>query len=240
MSDLMLTREEARDVDRKAIEVYGLPGIILMENAGRGVAELLIRVGANGPVIVCAGAGNNGGDGFVVARHLENLGIKVQVFLFCDPAELHGDAAINFRVLVAAGTPLIVLTAPWNLRQFERGLEHCYWIVDALLGTGARGDVREPFRSVIDLINRAAASKLAVDVPSGLDCDTGRPLGNCVRADHTATFVARKQGFEAPGATDWTGCVHVVDIGIPRRLLSDLKSRKQHGPSGDGNATITP
>jgi NAD(P)H-hydrate epimerase len=93
------------------------------------------------------------------------------------------------------------------------------WIVDALLGTGTRGSVREPYLSAIESINATPARVLAVDLPSGLDCDTGEPLGVVIRADHTATFVARKIGFEAEGVEKFTGTVHVVDIGVPRALL---------------------
>jgi len=196
-----------------------MPGVVLMENAGRGTAELLIRLGITGEVVVCAGKGNNGGDGFVIARHLENLRHAVRVLLFCDPQELQGDALINYRILAAARTPLQVLATPYDQPPLNESLAQADWIVDALLGTGAQGAVREPYRSVIETINAAPSRVLAVDLPSGLDCDTGIPLGAAVRADHTATFVARKIGFEADGAEEFTGAVHVVDIGVPRALL---------------------
>jgi NAD(P)H-hydrate epimerase len=215
-----LTRDEVRDVDRRAIEQLGLPGIVLMENAGRGAAELLISLGIDGPVAVVAGKGNNGGDGFVIARHLENHGCDVRVLLFADPKELSGDAATNYRVLCAAGSPIRNCLAETDPSGWKKDLGSCSWIVDALLGTGTRGTVREPFGTVIEQINASARRVLAVDLPSGLDCDTGRPLGPCVRAAHTATFVAPKRGFDAPGAAAYTGLVHVVDIGVPRTLLA--------------------
>ena len=214
-----LSRDEVRDIDRRAIEEFGLPGVVLMENAGRGTAELLVTLGIGGSVVVCAGKGNNGGDGFVIARHLENRGYPVKVLLFCKPEELTGDAAINFRVIEAAGTPLRILGDAPLPRDLTAELAAADWVVDALLGTGARGEVREPMAGVIHEINKAPARVLAVDLPSGMDCDTGRPLGVCVRARHTATFVARKKGFDEPGASDWTGIVHVVDIGVPRMML---------------------
>jgi NAD(P)H-hydrate epimerase len=220
-----LTRDQVRDVDRRAIADYGLPGIVLMENAGRSAAELLIQAGIAGPVAICAGKGNNGGDGYVMARHLDLRGIATNVLLFCEPADLTGDAAINYRVLEAARQALVVLGSSPDAAEIDRRLAAADWIVDALLGTGTQGTIREPYLTAIAAINRAGKRVLAVDLPSGMDCDTGQPLGTCVRANHTATFVARKVGFDAPGADQLTGQVHVIDIGVPRRLLEDIRSR---------------
>ncbi|MEX0703576.1 MAG: NAD(P)H-hydrate epimerase [Planctomycetales bacterium] len=217
-----LSRDAVRDVDRRAIEEYGLPGIVLMENAGRGAADVLRALGVGGRVVICAGKGNNGGDGFVIARHLDLRGIEVRVLSFVDPADLRGDAAINFRVIERSGIPLRVVTGDVRWDEIDRELAAAEWIVDALLGTGAAGAVRPPFDRVIGRINAAGRRVLAVDLPSGMDCDTGGPLGACVRADHTVTFVARKKGFDAPGAAEWTGTVHVVEIGVPRKLLESL------------------
>src|SRR5687768_6616687 len=102
MFSFALTREQVRAVDRRAVDEYGMSGLVLMENAGRGVAETLITLGVNGPVVICCGKGNNGGDGFVIARHLDNRGKQVRVLLFADPAELRGDAAANWRILEKA------------------------------------------------------------------------------------------------------------------------------------------
>ena len=220
-----LTRAQVRDVDARAIAEYGLPGIVLMENAGRGAAELVVRLGVAGRVVICAGKGNNGGDGYVIARHLELQGVAATVLVFCQPGELTGDAAINFRVLEAARLPIVVMGAAPDVAELDRQLAAADWIVDALLGTGTRGAIREPYLSAIAAINRAGRKVLAVDLPSGMDCDTGQPLRACVRADHTATFVARKVGFDAPGAERLTGEVHVIDIGVPKRLLDDICSR---------------
>lgn len=213
-----LSRAEVRDIDRRAIAEFGMPGIVLMENAGRGAAELMVQIGIHGPIAVCAGKGNNGGDGFVIARHLENRGYEVRVSLFADPASLEGDAATNFNMLRAANTPIFDFHSAANRKTIASQLGQCDWIVDALLGTGMHGTVREPFVAAIEIINAAGTRVLAVDLPSGLDCDTGQPLGACVKADHTATFVARKLGFDAPDAARWTGEVHVIDIGVPRSL----------------------
>jgi NAD(P)H-hydrate epimerase len=216
-----LTRDEVRAIDRRAIDEFGMSGLVLMENAGRGAAELLVSLGISGPVVICAGKGNNGGDGFVIARRLDYLGFEPRVVLFADPATLTGDAAANYRVLQAAGLAGYACQHLPEPAELDRQLAGADWIVDALLGTGTRGTIREPYVAVIEAINRAGKKVFAVDLPSGLDCDTGRPLGACVRARHTATFVARKTGFDRPGAADWTGAVEVIDIGVPRRLLHD-------------------
>jgi len=217
-----LSRDEVRDVDRRAVEEFGMPSIVLMENAGRGAAELLARLGIDGRVAVCAGRGNNGGDGFVIARHLEIRGFDVRVLLFADPQSLEGDAATNFRILSAAGTPVSQWTPDVDADRLLQELSSGAWIVDALLGTGMRGTVREPLATVIKAINAADVPVLAVDLPSGLDCDTGQSLGACVQAAHTATFVARKRGFDVQGAKKFTGAVHVIDIGVPRALLDRI------------------
>jgi NAD(P)H-hydrate epimerase len=216
-----LMRDDVRGLDRRALDEFHLPGIVLMENGGRGCAELLLDLGVTGLVTLCCGKGNNGGDGYVIARHLENAGIDVSVLVFASAEEMTGDAAVNLAVLQAAGTPLRFLTEP-RPDELNPLLEGSEWIVDALLGTGFRGEVRQPFGTVIESINQAGTNVLAVDLPSGMDCDSGIASGPCVRANHTATFVARKRGFENPSALELTGEVHVVDIGVPRRLLTSL------------------
>jgi len=189
-----LSREEVRDFDRRAIEDFGVPGVVLMENAGRGTAELLLALGVSGPVAVCCGKGNNGGDGFVIARHLELHGKDVRVLLFCRPEELHGDAKTNYDILAAAHFPLTVHAgAALDTAALQPQFAGADCIVDALFGTGLQGPVRRPFDAVIDEINVSGRKVLAVDIPSGLDCDTGQPMGAAIRATHTATFVAMKE-----------------------------------------------
>ena len=218
---MTLTREQSRSVDRLAIERFGMSGLVLMENAGRGCAELLQQLGVSGRIAICCGSGNNGGDGFVIARHLENAGLNVHVGLFAPEDKVSGDAAANLRVLQAAGTRLSVFPKAGSSDGVESFLAGAEWIVDALLGTGVASPVREPLAAAIHAINSQEGKVLAIDLPSGLDCDTGAPLETCVRATHTATMVAAKIGFAA--AREYTGEVHVVDIGIPRRLLTCLE-----------------
>lgn len=219
----VLTRDEVRDVDRRAIEEFGLPGIVLMENAGRGCVDWLEERGVAGRIVICAGKGNNGGDGFVIARHLENRGYDVRVLLFCDPGDLRGDAATNFGVITHAGTSIRAFSGPLKSDEMDEELARADWIIDALLGTGTRGALREPFADIIQAINRTSARVMAIDLPSGQDCDTGRPVDPeqplVVQAEFTATLVALKSGFENPDSQKFTGEVRVIDIGVPHALF---------------------
>jgi NAD(P)H-hydrate epimerase len=217
-----LTRAEVREIDRRAIEQFGVPGIVLMENAGRGAAEVLMQLNAERkPVVVLCGKGNNGGDGYVIARHLDNHGWPVSVWSLVNPDELRGDAAINAKIVQESGLP--VLPAHDDVAELVAQLgSFSGWLVDALFGTGFAGTLNYPYDRVVDAINASRAQILAVDIPSGLDCDTGVPLGSAVRADHTVTFVAAKSGFANSAASAYLGQVHVVDIGAPRKLLAEF------------------
>ncbi len=221
---MFLTREGARELDCRAMEEYGVPGIVLMENAGRGMAELLLSLGTRGPVAVCCGPGNNGGDGFVITRHLDNAAVPVRVLLFGAPERLPGDAAVNYRILSKSGVPLKVHPEGADEGTLTAELDGAEWVVDALFGSGLKGPLRPPFDRVVAAINASRPRVFAVDVPSGLDCDTGKPMGPTVRANHTATVVAPKKGFTEPGAREWLGQVHVVGMGAPRRLLEGLRT----------------
>jgi NAD(P)H-hydrate epimerase len=221
---MFLTREQARELDRRAEQEYGVPGLVLMENAGRGMAELLLSLGARGPVVVCCGPGNNGGDGFVIARHLDNAAAKMQVLFFGAPERLPADAAVNYGILTRSGVPLKVYPEGPDEGALRAELDGADWVVDALFGSGLKGPLRPPFDRVVAAINAGRARVLAVDIPSGLDCDTGRPMGPTVRAHHTATVVAPKKGFAEPAAREWLGEVHVVGMGVPRHLLEGLRS----------------
>ncbi len=220
------TRSQVREVDRLAIAEYGLSGLVLMENAGRGCVDVLCRDGCRGPVVVVCGKGNNAGDGFVIARHLDLRGIGVKVLLLGGPQELRGDAAANYGVLAKCDVPLVDLSASFDPSRFDAELAGAEWIVDALLGTGASGSPRPPWDEAIRRINAQPCKRMAVDLPSGLDCDTGIPADPTVRADHTCTFVARKIGFDNPAARGYLGEVHVLDIGAPRKLIEDVRTTK--------------
>jgi len=222
MSAVALSRDQVRDIDRRATLEFGVPSIVLMENAGRGAAELLVGLGIQGTVVVCCGRGNNGGDGFVIARHLDIRGIPVRILLAGRAEDLAGDAAVNHGIAKQSGLPILDNVGdPTQSQLLGAELAAADWVVDALLGTGLAGAVRSPFDRLIGAINGCGSKVLAVDIPSGLDCDTGEPLGLAVRANHTATFVATKRGFLAAAARQWLGQVHMIGIGAPRRLLEE-------------------
>jgi NAD(P)H-hydrate epimerase len=212
---MFLTRDEARALDRRAMEKLGVPGIVLMENAGRGMAELLVRLGVHGGVAICCGKGNNGGDGLVIARHLANGGVGVRVLVFARPEELPADAAAQYQIVARSPIALEVISGELHEERLREELEGSEWVVDALFGSGLRGPVHAPFDGVIHAINASPARVLAVDIPSGLDSDTGLPLGVTVRATHTATVVAPKKGFNEPASREWVGRIHVISMGVP-------------------------
>jgi len=217
MSELILNREQVRSVDQMAIE-HGLPGVVLMENSGIGATNLLVAQKPNSVLVLC-GKGNNGGDGYVMARHLTNQGVSVQIRIVAEPDDIQGDAAINLKVLQNFDFDIKFVT--------ELDAAECAsadWIVDALLGTGIQGQVREPFPAVIGQINASPARVFSVDIPSGLDCDLGTPLGCAVRADITVSFVGLKKGFQEPQAREFLGEVHVAGIGVPQQLLTRFRA----------------
>jgi NAD(P)H-hydrate epimerase len=226
---LYLSREQVRQVDRRAIEDCGIAGLVLMENAGRGCADKLCQLGVSGPVVICCGRGNNAGDGFVIARHLDLRGCEVRVLVFGDPSDLRGDAATNFSILAKCDVSLHVVSASEET-NWESAFDGAQWLVDALLGTGSRGQPRPPLDRVIQRLNQQQSLRMAVDLPSGLDCDTGEPSPTTFRADHTCTFVAAKIGFSSPAAAEFLGQVHVLDIGAPRKLIAEVLAGKVLDP----------
>ena len=210
-----LTREQVRSIDRLCVERYGLPGLVLMENAARAVADVAWDMlgGRPGAVLVVCGGGNNGGDGLAAARHLHNRGAAVTIGLTRDPDRFEGDALTNWNAVRAMSLP----ARPFGPAMLSPCPDV---IVDAIFGTGLDRPPREPFPETAEAINGCGAAVLAVDLPSGLDCDTGEPPGACVRATRTVTFVAEKVGF--PAAAAWVGRVTVGDIGCPRELVEEV------------------
>jgi NAD(P)H-hydrate epimerase len=211
-----MTRAQVRQYDADAI-ARGVPGIVLMENAGRGVADWMEEVGVNGPVAIVSGKGNNGGDGFVIARQLQSRGHDVRLLLLVDPNTLTGDAATAWKAVEALSIARSVFSG--NEEALSATLQGCDWIVDAMLGTGLVGEVREPFASAIRVVNdvdERDVKVMAVDLPSGLDCDLGVPNEPTIVATHTATFVAPKVGFSARTAFPYLGQVRVFDIAAGR------------------------
>jgi len=234
MPPATLTREQSRQVDRLAIEQYGISGLVLMENAGRGAADCVCRLveGEDGQppastkIVLCCGKGNNAGDGFVIARHLDLRGFDVRVLLWAKPEELTGDAETNFKIIRNIGLSVELFTGEHDARLLDEQLEGAACIVDALLGTGARGEPRPPLDRVVDQINATKSPVLAIDLPSGLDCDTGQAAAHTIRAAETCTFFAAKPGFFSPGAEQYTGKLHVLDIGAPTGLVEQVLGGK--------------
>jgi len=199
---------KAREFDLKAQVELGVLSLILMENAGRSVAEEALKVlGARGVVAVVCGVGNNGGDGFVAARHLLNAGKKVDVFVVGDPAKLKPDPKINFSVLqkIKSRNLRVEFSVPGYFTSYNL-------IIDAIFGIGLQAEVRGSVSNVIKLMNKSRRPILAVDVPSGLSADTGQVLGVAVKAKTTVTFVANKKGFAK--AQQNCGRVVACDIGV--------------------------
>lgn len=218
------TREEMRELDRRAIEEFGVPGVVLMENAGRGAAQIALEM-LGDPiarlVAIFCGKGNNGGDGFVIARHLHNAGVGVRLVVAFDPEAVDSrtDAGVNLRIAEQMGLTFIRAEGKDGLLSAAGIAKEADLIVDALLGTGLSGEVREPYLALIRLINAGDRPVLAVDIPSGLDANTGCVLRAAVRATRTATFAGPKVGFTLADGPAHTGRVDVVDIGMPRELL---------------------
>lgn len=198
-----------------------MSSLVLMENAARGVLSVLEREGIDGPVLVCCGRGNNGGDGLALARLLDARGFSTRVALWGDDTALSADASANLAILRHCEIAIERFADADSPGKLAHMIEQADWIVDALFGTGFRGEMRSPFDAVIERLNAAHARRLAVDVPSGLNADTGHPAANTFRADHTVTFVCQKAGFQSPRAAQYLGQVHVADIGVPRRLVED-------------------
>jgi len=221
----LLTAAQVRELDRLTIEEIGVPGIVLMENAGqavvRAVEELLASMERR-RVCLLAGRGNNGGDGFVVARHLYNRGVALETFLFGDREAVKGDARTNLLICEQLGLNIVPILSEAEIPQVREALARCEVVVDALLGTGISGAPREPLASAIRAVNDSGKPVVAVDVPSGLNSDTGEVVeGLCVRAQRTVTFAVLKIGLAVTPGAAYAGEVTVADIGIPRHLLED-------------------
>jgi len=238
-----ISRSAVRAIDQQAIDVFGMADVVLMENAGAGAARHIITLGHHHAqqkglsrslrVVVLCGGGNNGGDGFVIARHLHNAGMRVEAIALRALDRLPADAGVN--ALIASRMGLVThvdlealeaseaqTSAALGIARVKAQLAKADLIVDCLLGTGFEGEVRPPMDAVILACNEArrqGAMVVAIDVPSGLDCQTGAAAAATVVADLTVTFVAVKQGFCCATAQPYLGRVEVVDIGVPRELV---------------------
>jgi NAD(P)H-hydrate epimerase len=202
-------------LDRLATTQCGIPSLLLMENAGRVVAKAVLRFKPRRVVLAC-GSGNNGGDGFVAARHLVNHGVRCTVIYVQRPAD--ADPALNFSILKKMRVPCVAWRRFSPARR-QALLRRADVIVDALFGTGLSRPVREPYTAAIEAINRSGATVVSVDLPSGMHADTGAPLGACVRATRTVTLALPKRAFKHKASRRYTGRVTVADISIPTHIL---------------------
>lgn len=220
----IFTGEMMQRIDRRAIEEFGVPGLDLMERAGQGCAdEILARFGqkAGQLAVVVAGKGNNGGDGFVIARLLRKEGWDVRVLVLARREEITGDAKVNLDRL--DGAVLVFCDPEQGVKAHAEELGKATVIVDALLGTGLRSDIRGTYANAIEAMNGAGRPVLAVDIPSGVDAGTGRVLGCAVRASVTVTFTAFKVGHLLSPGREHCGELRLVDIGIPARVVEEAQ-----------------
>jgi NAD(P)H-hydrate epimerase len=221
----VLSRAQMRAFDKHAIDVCKVPSLVLMENAGRGAADVIEREVLGGRpdgkrVVIVCGAGNNGGDGFVVGRHLLARGARVEAWLAGDTAKMTTDCRANYDAFLGLGGRVDVL-APSALDPFRVALAGADVVVDALFGTGLDRALGDLFAGIVTFINDARARKVALDVPSGMNADTGVAMGTAVRADVTVTFAHLKLGHVTGQGAHLSGVVKVVDIGVPSSLRVD-------------------
>jgi NAD(P)H-hydrate epimerase len=217
--NIVMTRQQVRDFDKWAIESLKIPGVVLMENAGKNFVDIImpdIRESGVKKICIFCGTGNNGGDGYVIARHLENNNFRTKAVIVGDIEKIAGDAKTNLEIIRNMGLKIenigtVEMTSESKIAEVMRGFD---LIIDAIFGTGLTGQLRPEYQCLINAINSAGRDIFAVDIPSGLDCDTGDPLGCAIKAKRTITFVAMKQGVLNDSAKQYTGKVDVASIGI--------------------------
>ena len=224
---IRLTRAQVRETDRRSTEEYHIPGIVLMENAARAAADVacdMLDDNCVGEVLILCGGGNNGGDGLAVARHLHNRGSDVSLALTVDPGKYKGDALINWHIVSG-------MRLEWEPAEPRKiASTSALLLIDAIFGTGLEQAPRDPFPAIVAAVEQSRVPVLAIDLPSGMDCDTGKPLGACIKATRTITFVAEKIGFANPAAKQYLGEVIVGSIGCPRELIDEVAT----GPNAAG------
>lgn len=213
----VLSVAQVREADRRCIEELGIPGPVLMNNAGMAVFREL----PFGSLTVLCGKGNNGGDGFVVARLALVAGWNVRVLLLTDLSNIRGDAEIFMKSYLRLGGKMKICVNEGEIEQSLLVGEESSTYVDAILGTGTQGEVKGVYRTAIECLNELKRYVVAVDLPSGLNADTGEPCGVCVRAHKTVTFQFVKKGFLNPTAKEYLGELIVADIGIPEVCADD-------------------
>lgn len=219
---ISVTAAEMQRLDRLAAEKYGIPPLLLMENAGRGIAEFIFRTWPSSRVTILVGKGNNGGDGLVVARHLANHGFKVFVIYVASPKQLSGDAALNAGIVTKMEIPSLFLET-FDEKQISEIFQKSDLVVDALFGIGLHSDLHGIYARVIESLNQNAKTIISVDIPSGLHADTGQVMGCAIRAAHTATLGFPKKGLFLAEGPAHAGRICVIDIGLPRTGFEPLR-----------------
>jgi NAD(P)H-hydrate epimerase len=217
--------EQMRQLDNEAIETYGIPDIVLMENAGIGTVQAILEIYgelAGRTIMVVAGQGNNGGDGMVIARHILQRGGYPIVFLLADPKMVKGAAAVNLKILENLDIPLFTVTSEERLPSLENYLPECDLIIDAIFGIGLTRPVKGHLAGAIELINQSPVPVVSVDIASGLDSDRGVPRGVCIEAGLTVTYGLAKPGHFTGIGPEMTGTIVVVDISIPPQLRAEI------------------
>ena len=244
----LVTANEMQTMDQLTIEEYGIPGQVLMENAARSATRIMLQtfeLSATTKIGVAAGRGNNGGDGFVMARYLSQRGFPATVYLLTQRDAVQGDARANLDLLNDIRVPIVEIPDQQAFESQIMAMRHEHVWIDAILGTGLKSDVKGYYRSVIESINGFNRPVLAVDIPSGVNSDTGQPCGVCIQADVTVTFGLAKLGhIQYPGA-DFSGDLHIIDIGIPNFIVDRVAPKqnlltpqyiRQHLPSRPADA----
>ena len=208
-------------IDRYTIEELGIPGLVLMEQAGRRVMEeILTNYPKLSQVVILAGKGNNGGDGFVISRLLAQRGIEVKTILLGKKSEITGDARVNLDILAKLGYSIEEVSSSEQVQELEADLRRANLIVDALLGTGIKGKLRGLFPEMINLINKVIAPVIAVDIPSGVEADSGLVRDTAIQAQQTITFALPKLGSILYPGAKFSGKLTVVDIGVPEKSIA--------------------
>ena len=220
----LLKADEMKDIDRRASSEFGIPSIILMENAGLRTLEVIEEIlgeTKNRMIIILAGKGNNGGDGLVIARHLINSGAVVETYLTGEVEELTQDSRINYEILLKMGARIFPLSSEKDLYLLMLSLMNADLIVDALYGIGFKGSLNQFDSRLVKMVNWCRAPVVAVDIPSGVEADTGRVNGDAIKASHTVTFALPKIGLVLEPGKEYVGTLSVADISIPAVLLED-------------------
>lgn len=223
----LVTADEMREMDRRTIEEFGIPGRVLMENAGRGATDVLCKyvpgIATKKAAVVC-GKGNNGGDGFVIARLLAEKGVDVDIYLLAKAGELIGDAKANCKLVQKMGLPIVELINAQEFFEKRTSMLGYHVWIDAILGTGLSSPVRGFYGDIIKFINAQNAFVFSVDIASGLSADTGLS-GVCIEADVTGTFGFAKAGQAVMPGAGLSGKLHVIDIGIPKIIAKQVGAR---------------